>query len=328
MIFIIATVKQLGFSWGFYAHKHINKHAVYSLPESSLLKFFKTNSDFITASAVKPDQRRYIIKEEACRHYIDLDVYKNDTALKPLPKYFSQAEEVIPADTLDRHGILPWHIFKTYNMLVKAMKDKEAEKILRIASDLGHYVGDAHVPLHTTHNYNGQLTNQTGIHGLWETRLPELLSSNYDLLAGKAAYIEDVQALAWKTVYNSHAAVDSVLKYEAQLSASISEEHKYAFEERNGITVRTYSTSFSRQYSDLLNGQVERQMQKAIKALADIWYTAWIDAGQPDLSDFTSPIIIEEQPQKELNIKNDRFLESHNCEHHNKSAEIFLLTKN
>ena len=320
-------MKQLGFCWGFYAHKHINKHAIYSLPESSLLIFFKTNSDFITANAVKPDQRRYIIKEEACRHYIDLDVYKKDTSLKSLPKYFSQAQEILSADTLEKHGILPWHIFKTYNMLVKAMKDKDAERILRIASDLGHYIGDANVPLHTTHNYNGQLTNQVGIHGLWETRVPELLSKDYDLLAGKAAYIDDVQALAWNTVYTSNNAVDSVLKFEAQLSASISEDHKYSFEERNGITLRTYSPAFANQYSNLLKGQVERQMQNAIKTLADVWYTAWIDAGQPDLSNFTSPIIIEEPQQKELNIKNDRFLESHNCDHHNNTVKQSLLAK-
>jgi hypothetical protein len=40
---------------------------------------------------------------------------------------------------------------------------------------LGHYIGDAHVPLHTTSNYNGQKTNQHGIHGLWESRIPEQL---------------------------------------------------------------------------------------------------------------------------------------------------------
>ncbi len=327
MIFIIATVKQVSFGWGFYAHKHINKHAVYSLPESTLLVFFKAHSEFLTANAVKPDQRRYIIKEEACRHYIDLDVYKKDTSVKVLPKYFSQAEKMFAADSLERHGILPWHIFKTYNMLVKAMKDKDADKTLRIASDLGHYIGDAHVPLHTTHNYDGQLTNQKGIHGLWETRVPELQTSSYDMLVGKANYIEDIQALAWKIVYNSNAAVDSVLLFESTLSKQTPDDKKYAFEERNGLTVRAFSATFSDKYAEMLNGQVERQMRKAIKTEADVWYTAWIDAGQPDLTTFEKPSLEDTQEQNQIQIKNDRFLESRNCDHHNHSTHGYLTEK-
>ena len=49
------------------------------------------------------------------------------------------------------------------------------DDVLRTAADLGHYLADAHVPLHTTGNYNGQRTNQTGIHALWETHNVEHL---------------------------------------------------------------------------------------------------------------------------------------------------------
>ena len=326
VIFIIASVKQIGFSWGFYAHKQINSQAVYSLPESSLLIFFKNNCAYITKNAVKADQRRYIIKEEAARHYIDLDVYKKDTSLKTLPKYFSEAVKVFNSDSLEKHGILPWHIFRTYNMLVAAMKEKNAGKILKLASDIGHYVGDANVPLHTTHNYDGQLTNQKGIHSLWESRVPELFSKDYDMLVGKADYIKDVQQAAWNMVYDSNRAVDSVLQLESAISTQIADDKKYSFEERNNQVIRTYSSHFSEQYSLALNGQVERQIQKAIRSLASIWYTAWIDAGQPDLSSFNTVIISEEPEEEKINIKNDRFLESHNCTHDH-SDNYTLLTK-
>ena len=36
---------------------------------------------------------------------------------------------------------------------------------------IGHYVADAHVPLHAVVNYNGQRTGQTGIHNRWEDEL-------------------------------------------------------------------------------------------------------------------------------------------------------------
>jgi hypothetical protein len=41
-------------------------------------------------------------------------------------------------------------------------KTKKHE-ILFIAADLGHYIADAHMPLHTSDNHDGQLTDQKGI---------------------------------------------------------------------------------------------------------------------------------------------------------------------
>ena len=49
-----------------------------------------------------------------------------------------------------------------------------------------YYVGDAHVPLHTTENYNGKMTGQKGIHGFWESRLPEINADNYNFFVLKA----------------------------------------------------------------------------------------------------------------------------------------------
>jgi hypothetical protein len=65
------------------------------------------------------------------------------------------------------HGIVPWHILKVKYWLTQAMKDHDYKQILKLSADIGHYIADAHVPLHTTENYSGQLTNQHGIHGLW-----------------------------------------------------------------------------------------------------------------------------------------------------------------
>ena len=60
--------------WGFYAHMTINKIAVFTLP-AEMIGFYKHHLTYITENAVNPDKRRYAIKEEAPRHYIDLDVY-------------------------------------------------------------------------------------------------------------------------------------------------------------------------------------------------------------------------------------------------------------
>ena len=92
------------------------------------------------------------------------------------------------------------------------------QRILRISAEIGHYIGDAHVPLHTTENYNGQLTGQEGIHAFWESRLPEMFSDDFDFFVGRATYIANPQSAAWEAVKTSHEAVDSVLNEEKKLS--------------------------------------------------------------------------------------------------------------
>jgi hypothetical protein len=149
---------------------------------------------------------------------------------------------------------------------------------------LGHYIADAHVPLHTTENYNGQLTNQKGIHGLWESRLVEINDENYNYFIGKADYVEDLGPYIWKFVEGSHRAVDSVLRIERELTAEMDSDKKYSFERRGNTTIKVYSYEFSQEYHRRMNGMVERRLRASILAVGSIWYTAWVDAGQPDLN--------------------------------------------
>jgi hypothetical protein len=69
-----------GFRWGFFAHKKINRLAVFTLP-ATMAGFYKKNLEYITEAAVNPDRRRYAIPEEAPRHYIDLDDYGDSAIL-------------------------------------------------------------------------------------------------------------------------------------------------------------------------------------------------------------------------------------------------------
>ena len=269
--------------WGFFAHQQINRLAVFTLPPE-MFRFYKKNIDFVTENAVNPDQRRYAVKEEAPRHFIDLDNY-SDSLQKILPTFsWKEVTEKISEDTLNKHGIVPWHINFMKYQLTEAFRKKDVRKILMLSADIGHYIADANVPLHTTRNYNGQFSNQIGIHGFWESRLPEMFSENYDFFIVQSEYVKTPQKRAWQAVMNAHAALDSVLIFERELTNKISEDKKFGFDERNGVTVRTYSKEFSTRYHEMLKNQVARQMRASIKMVGDFWLTCWVDAGQPDLT--------------------------------------------
>lgn len=275
-------------SWGFFAHRKINRLAVFTLPPEMII-FYKQHIQYITENAVKPDMRRYAVKDEAPKHYIDIDVY-GDSAVYKMPRYWNDAVEKYTEDTLQAYGIVPYHINRMSYWLIKAFQNKDAEQILRLSSDIGHYIADANVPLHTTENYNGQFTGQYGIHGFWESRLPELFAENYDLLTGKAEYVENLQLYAWDAVVKAHEALDSVLLFEKQLTKRYPESKKYGYEERGNTTIRTYSYDFSEDYHRRLNGMVERRMRASIKMVGDFWFSCWVKAGQPDLSDLLSDV--------------------------------------
>ncbi len=350
--------------WGFYAHRLINRMAVYTLPPQMMI-LYKPHIDYLADHAVDPDKRRYASPFEAMRHYIDLEAW-GEFPFESLPRHWWEAvmrhtdlkwisgvdsvlqegsdvwnhwhakedllvrlpagqirvpfrqmpgfyrQLIIPQfyedvwsvpcdslakflgvqslpclqvqviDSLTKHGILPYHLARAQRNLTAAFVKREPRSILQLSAEIGHYIGDAHVPLHTTINYNGQLTNQVGIHAFWESRIPELFAeAQYDFLVGKPSYIDDPVRYYWDIVLSSHHYVDSVLQVEKELSRNFPEDRQYCFDERLDRTVRTQCREYARAYQQRLAGMVEAQMQASILAIASAWYTAWIDAGQP-----------------------------------------------
>ena len=304
MVTLIFGAYMLVNAWGFWAHQRINRIAVFTLPPE-MIGFYKTNIEYITAHAVDPDKRRYAFDEEAPRHYIDLDHY-GKYPYDTIPRKWNDAVAKFSEDTLMAYGIVPWHVEVMYYRLVDAFKAKDANRILKISADIGHYIGDAHVPLHTTENYNGQQTDQVGIHGLLESRLPEVFGNNYDFFVGKADYVDKPLDFMWKTVLQSNKALDSVFAFEKQASMNVGSDLKYAIEQKGAQSIRVYSQEFSAEYSRLLNGLVERRMRQAIIAVGSLWYTAWVDAGQPEINNLTLKEPNEED-KKEAEFLNNMF---------------------
>ncbi len=378
LLFSLLLLSAFHYDWGFFAHKRINRMAVFTLPPDMMV-FYKKNIEYLTNHAVDADKRRYATKHEAVRHYIDLDhwgeypfenlprnwnevlmkftkiyvvnsrndtlpLFENDpmrddfrnitfsgglisrlsdTTLLTLPyekyrsfffnnilgQYYEDdwkiscdslknlfgndlfprgCNEAFAVDHFSGHGILPYHLVSMQRRLTKAFETKDEKLILRLSADMGHYIGDAHVPLHTTKNYNGQLTGQLGIHAFWESRIPELFAdAQYDYFVGKAQYIENPDEFFWNIVLSSNALVDSVLLIEKDLSKSFAEDQQFCFDLRGDITIRTQCRAYAEAYHNRMKGMVESRMKGSMLSIGSAWFTAWVDAGQPDLSDFT-----------------------------------------
>ena len=268
-------------SWGFYAHYRINRLAVFTLP-AAMAGFYQSNIDYITAHAVSADKRRYVDSTEAPKHFFDADHYGKHP-FKTVPHRWADAAVKFNADTLIKYGTLPWTIQANYYRLVKAFKEHDTIAILNTSANLGHYIADAHVPLHLTKNYNGQLTGQTGVHALWESRLPELFSDRYHYYVGKARYIDNPLTEAFAICRNSFRSIDTVLRSERALGKTFPADKKYTMVQHGNREIKDYSIAYARAYHTVLKGMIQKRMHAAILATGSYWYSAWVDAGQPDL---------------------------------------------
>ena len=155
LLLLIPTI--LVFGWGDKGHKLIAKHALELLPAN--IGFSNEIRLAIIEHSVDPDYRKKSDKTEPNKHYIDIDYYKEFlnghmiTSKNALIKEYGE-------DVVAKQGVLPWATEDSYAKLVEALKKKDKAKIILYGSDLAHYVGDGHQPLHTCMNYNGQLTGR------------------------------------------------------------------------------------------------------------------------------------------------------------------------
>ena len=292
------------YCWGFFAHAKINYYAVFLLPPEMML-FYKPSIGFLSEHSVDPDKRRYAIADEGPRHYLDIDKY-GTYPYPDLPRKWDDAVTKFGIDSLMQHGIVPWHVQVMLSRLTEAFKEKNYSRILKNSAEIGHYISDAHVPLHASSNHNGQYSNQRGIHGFWESRVPELLAEKqFDFFIGKAQYIKNPGEFIWDRVLESALAADSVLRFEKELTAEFPPDQKFSFEERNGKVIRQYSSAFTIAFNNKLDGMIERRMRQSIFCISSFWYTAWVNAGQPDLKGLTRQKFSEKDVKEfeELNSK-------------------------
>jgi hypothetical protein len=274
-------------NWGFLVHRTIHQTAIYQLPEP-VRSFFYQHMKYLVDNAGRPDQRRNQDSTEAPKHFIDLEAFGDSAAWK-MPFYWDQAVKIYSKDSLLKYGYVPYHIITMKNKLTEAFRSLDKDSILFYANDLAHYIGDANVPLHSSLNYDGQLTNQHGLHSLWESMIPELEMDNYKLFSRhKATYLKNPEQAVWDCIRRAHTMLPDVFSKEIEATKGFTDSTKFRVQVRRGKEVRSFTPAFAKAYDQLLGKSINEQLLRSTDMIADFWYTAWVDAGKPDLSGLSS----------------------------------------
>ncbi|MCF7858420.1 MAG: hypothetical protein K9N07_03735 [Candidatus Cloacimonetes bacterium] len=265
LVIILLSTKL--FSWGALGHKLITRLAILDLPKE--MQFFKENNEYLSSHSKDADLRKEFDLEESHKHYIDIDYYKEFIVGKMITDK-TKLIDLYGEEVVDDMGILPWNTLEVLDNLIRAMQFNDKVSILYYAADLAHYVGDAHQPQHNILNYNGKLTDQKGIHKRYET---DIINSNEEELTvnikhHSPTYFEDPlkKIFDYCTQANSFA----VLIEQADLYALELSNNEYNDQYYNIFWFRTKYMTF-------------HQFSSAIEDLTSLLYTAWIDAGKPDI---------------------------------------------
>jgi hypothetical protein len=203
--------------------------------------------------------------------------YKTD-----IPHDFNAAVKKYTIDSLRKEGLVPWEVTRVYGRLVHAFKKEMRDSVLFYSADLGHYVADAHVPLHTTKNHDGQLTGQKGMHVLWESLVPEDQLQTYNLSQVEGAqYIAKPQDFIFQILLESHAMLPTMFSAEKEVRSALGEDGSFEMVEKYGRKQRYYTKAFIQAYGAKLGVSVQKRMLLASSRVASFWFSAWKDAGSP-----------------------------------------------
>ena len=239
--------------WGSVGHNIINSNITKCFPSS--MSYFTSWSSSLASHASDADSRKSSDKTEAPKHYIDLENFSGWASNGWLPMTYDSAVTVYGSTLLTSDGWLPWATLKTVDSLTALFKAKNYTQAVLIAADLGHYVGDGHQPLHITANYDGDLTGQSGVHSRYETTMIKSYQSSLVYDAIPATYIADKAAFVMNYINADYKYVDSIM---------IADKAGTLWASTGAFTIKL--------------------LQNASYKTASLIYTAWVDAGSPDMT--------------------------------------------
>ena len=279
LLLLLLLIPQSGFSWGYTAHRIINRQAVHLL-DSPLGGYFSRHVNYLSEHAIDPDlwrRDKEAYPDEAPGHFIDADLYEV-YPFRNIPRKWEHVVRKYGEENLKSWGTAPWRIEKFYFRLVQEFKDGRWTEARLTAAALGHYVSDIHVPFHTVENYNGQLTGNKGVHKRWEADMVEEYLLDAARPSDKLETVADPVEKAFVIVEESFPDLKPILKAETRARQTIPPESRGIIPDWDRAMQGTEYIRIL--YEDTGDLAITR-MEASSRRVASYWMSAWVKAGSP-----------------------------------------------
>jgi len=255
-------------SWGEKAHRKINSSCVDYFPKE--LNALKGWSATLGDYASDADSRKKTDKNEFVKHFIDIDNYTDFISNHKIKEDFNAACTKYGKATVNKNGTLPWVTDSTYKALVQNFKSKNWQQAELTVADLGHYVGDGFMPLHITANYNGQFSNQTGIHRHYEETMIDQYIDSISFKTSRIKKVSDVHTYIFKYLYKNYSFINLLLQADKKANMKAGNQYNKIYYESLWKETHVFTIQL---------------LQESSKTLASLIYSAWIEAGKPEIPD-------------------------------------------
>jgi hypothetical protein len=270
-------------AWGEKGHLMVNRLAI-EAATSKLPEFMSASREHIIYNGPEPDRWRIegqtsvMNTAQAADHFFDSELWGPISTIDA-DRYTFMEKVAAKKVNLVKIGYLPYAIIENYEKLLNAFRfwrnaktaeDRESarENAVYIAGVLGHYVGDSTMPMHLSVEYNGWLDTSPNPKGYTKDRG---FHNRYEALYVDAAISEDAVRRKVQPPQRLSNVWDAIKQ---NLSQSFSElEPAYDMEkagEFNPQQPRPKGTEF-----------ITNQLARASTMLGNLWYTAWLESGEP-----------------------------------------------
>ncbi len=273
---LLLAVPASASAWGFDGHRFIADQAINQLPPE-LRPLFDLRRPFVVERSVDPDLWRTVGWElEPPNHFLDMDHKAfGPYPFEGLPREYDRAVEKFGRAFIHEQGLLPWRAQEFYGRLQRAFASLKRgnpspyvlDDIVLYSAVLAHYVSDGHVPLHAVVNYDGQLTNQHGLHSRWES---ELFTRNRERIT--------VTPRSMAPVADPRAAMFDVLLASNRLAAGVLEADVAASKGRE-LYDDGYFDALAASSFDVLEQRINDSIGTVVAAIVG----AWEGAGRPEV---------------------------------------------
>jgi len=284
---ILPAVSLILMSWGYTGHEKIAQETQLSYPPE--MSQFSAWTEFLCAHSSDADERKQWDPDEAPKHYIDIDNYDQFVTSGTIPQTLDSVISIYGYYFVYDQGILPWATLTTFDSLKACFERSDWEQAVTFAADLSHYVGDGHMPLHITRNYNGQYSGNEGIHSRYESTMVNnnIYSIIYD--GYPVEVVSDINQYVFDYLYNNYTWVDSVLAADDYAKTVSSNTNSSAYKQALWEKSQLFTIELFR---------------KASHTLAELIYNAWLQAGSPVMSvsegnfsgDYSQPVLFPNSP--------------------------------
>lgn len=252
-------------AWGNSAQRLIVNHAVDTLP-SELRPFYEANRDFFVGHVNDPLSIIDSKPAERSNHFLELDKY-GKFPFDTLPRSYKAAVAKFGKSRIDSTGLLPWQIGVYSQKLTEDMRAGRWEDAKRDSAFLANYVAEAHDPFNTTENFDGKLTNQSGVNERFNTVLIARYGSFFPLNPHDAFFINDPTDHAFDSCLWAHSLLETLLLSDRDAKRGIS----------------SYTDEYFDRFYNLAAAPLIKQISDASTDVGSYWLTAWINAGKPAL---------------------------------------------